>query len=150
MKSALFFLGLLLAGCARNTITPAQQAANDKAEHEALVARIATVWSPKCEAMGFLPRTEPWTQCVMQLFTMEEQQSLAQTQQEAATRAYWGQALQNFGNTAFGPEATRATQIQVPATPAYTTPVAPAYPPTVYTTCQSNGTFIQGFSCTSQ
>lgn len=43
-----------------------------------------------------------------------QQEQAAQVQRAAAARAF-GQAMQNFGNTVYGPEATRAQQFPVPA-----------------------------------
>ena len=136
-KTVILLLLLALTGCAVHQITPEEQKAKDEAEKQAFLTRTNAVWSPKCEAMGLVRPTEPWVKCVMQLFNTEQQEAMAQAQQEAAQRAYWGRALQNFGNTVYGPAATQARQIPIQEAPIATQPS--------FTDCYPDGS--GGMSC---
>lgn len=53
---------------------------------------------------------------------MEAQWQKVEEANAAAARAHWGEALQNYGNTVYGPGATRAQQLPTQPLPTYQPP----------------------------
>lgn len=144
----LMFVATCIVGCGPKALSPAEQAARDQAMVDEFKYKIANTWSPKCEALGYEVQSSPWRDCVMSLSNYEDQQAAEERQIQAAKRAYWGKALQNFGTTVYGPSAVRRTYIQPSAPTDFLQPPAPTQP--ITTVCSPGGTFTPGITCTSQ
>lgn len=95
---------LFLAGCA---LTPEQE----RVQFEAEVNHMRDTYGEGCKVFGE-ERSDAWVRCVM------ESHYWAQAQRAAAARAF-GEAIRNYGNTVYGPEATRLQQIPIQPIPAY-------------------------------
>lgn len=94
-------LGLLvtLVGCAvphQKPLTPEERAAALAAE----VEYVRTNFGPAC-AQYHPVNSEAWSNCAVALYADEEQKKAQAARHSAEMGAYFGRALQQFGNTAF-------------------------------------------------
>lgn len=131
---------VFLSGCATPEQRAAKKAAAEAAQTAELTRKIHHVWGPQCEALGLETRSDKWKDCVMQLANLDFQREAKEAREEQANREHWGRAMQNFGNTVYGPAATQSRQL--PQQPVYQSPKQ------TYTDCQPNG--VGGFNCVSR
>jgi hypothetical protein len=142
-KFSILMTFLILSGCATYSEYINQKMAQEKTDEEARPARekaeleakakaekdiqeaklnafrfyVESKLIPKCEAMGFAKGTDLMKTCIMNQYSLEQQQASQQSAQQqnadANSRVFWANALRNYGNTVYGPEATKAQQIQI-------------------------------------
>lgn len=101
---------VLLAGCAtpQREPTPEERAAAFKTHIEHLRA----TYGPAC-TQYFEVQSEQWANCIVTLYYQDQDKQNRAAANRAAAAAYWGRAIQNFGNTAFPTtQPPRATQCQ--------------------------------------
>lgn len=140
MRLFLLIMLLTIAGCATPQQIAEEKAAAEAAQTAELKRKIENVWGPRCEAIGMEKLSDKWKDCVMQLANMDFQRESMEAQEKRYKKERWSQAVKDFGDAVYGPEATKARQIQ--QQPIYQSPRQ------TFTQCNSNG--VDGFNCTTR